>query len=209
MKRIQGIAVLAGALMTLCAGAAYAADPFPPIEIPGIDYSRDLCMWRINKSFDGNAEGVFWRRYECRTGLTSLHRTSIALRVLSNDGEGGCDEEYPRLPKNWFLETSGMTIYRQDGLAHYSGRVQVRDGAVGPVLFEGIMELMSRIGTHQALGERCDEEKHMEGWIVARGVEAFSNLTLRAMVAGEAALPGGVLPTPPLNRITGVIIESN
>jgi|SRR5215213_359096 len=212
MKRIQGVAVLVGVLMTLCAAGAYGAgDPFPPKEIPGIDYGRDLCMWRINKSFDGNAEGTFWREYDCKTGSTSLHRTEISLRVLSNDGdgEGGCDQEISGLPKNMYLEASGMTIYRKDGLAHFTGGIKLKDGAMGPVLFEGTMELMARIGTHQALGESCDEKQHMEGWIVARGVETLSNYTLRAMVAGEASLPGGPLLTPPLNRITGVIIESH
>ena len=59
MKRIQGVAALAGVLMTLCAAGAYGADdPFPPKEIPGIAYDRDLCMWRINKSFDGKAKGT-------------------------------------------------------------------------------------------------------------------------------------------------------
>jgi hypothetical protein len=211
MKRIQGVAVLVGVLMTLCAAGAYGTDdPFPPKEIPGIAYDRDLCMWRINKSFDGNAEKTFWRDYDCRTGSTGLYRTEIALRVLSNDGdgEGSCDQEIPGLPKTMYMEAWGMTIYRKDGLAHFTGGVKLKDGAAGPVLFEGTIELMARIGTHQALGESCDEKGHMEGWIVARGVEAFSNLTLRAMVAGEASLPGGLLPTPPLNRITGVIIES-
>lgn len=208
MKRIQGVAVLVGVLMTLGAAGAYGADPFPPEEIPGISYDRDLCMWRINKSFDGNAEAVFWRDYDCRSGSTSIHRTSIAFRVLSNDGEGGCDEEVPGVPKNMFLEASGMTIYRKGGLAHFTGGVKLKDGAAGPVLFEGTIELMARIGTHQALGESCDEAKHMEGWIVARGVESLSNYTLRAMVAGESVLPGGLAATPPLNRITGVIIEA-
>jgi hypothetical protein len=210
MKRIQGVAVLVGVLMTLCAGVAYAADPFPPMEIPGIDYNRKLCMWRINKSFDGVLSGDLWREYECRTGPTGISRTQIAFRVLSNGGEEGtCDQEVHGIPPNMYLESFGMTIHRKDDLAHYSGRVQLKDGALGPVLFEGTMELMARIGTHQALGERCDEEKHIEGWIVARGVDTLSNFTFRAMVAGEATLPNGLAATPPLNRITGVIIESN
>lgn len=211
MKRIQGVAVLVGVLMTLGAAGAYGADPFPPEEIPGIDHTRDLCMWRINKSFDGNAEGLFWRMYDCRTGSTSIHRTTITLRLLSNDGdgEGGCDQEVPPVPKNMLLEASGMTIHRQDGLAHFTGGVKLKDGATGPVLFEGTLELIARIGTHQALGESCDEKGHMEGWIVARGVESLSNLTLRAMVASEESLPGGPLLTPPFNRLTGVIIQAN
>ena len=99
-----------------------------------------------------------------------------------------------------------MTIHRRDGLAHFTGRVQLKDGALGPVLFEGTMELMARIGTHQALGEGCGEAEHVEGWIVARGVEKLSGYSLRAQVAGQATLPDGLAAVPPLNRITGVII---
>lgn len=205
MKRIQRVMILACALLAFCATGAYA-DPFPPMSIPGIDHSYDLCIWRINKSFDGLLEGDLWRRYTCTNSGTSVSRTQITFRVLSNDGVENCDEEVPGVPANWFLEASGMTIHRRDGLAHFTGRIQLKDGAAGPVLFEGTMELMARIGTHQALGEGCGEAEHIEGWIVARGVENLSGYTLRAQVAGQATLPDGLAAVPPLNRITGVII---
>lgn len=206
MKRSLRVLVLICGLMALCATGAHAADPFPPMTIPGIDHSFDLCLWRINKSFDGLLEGDLWRRYECKNGLTTVSKTTISFRVLSNDGVENCDEDVPDVPANWFLEASGMTILRRDGLAHFTGRVQLKDGALGPVLFDGTMELMARIGTHQALGEGCGEAEHIEGWIVARGVEKLDRYTLRAQVAGQATLPDGLAAVPPLNRITGVII---
>lgn len=206
MKRNQRVLVLICALLALSTTGAYAADPFPPMTIPGVDHSFDLCLWRINKSFDGLLEGDLWRRYTCASGGTSVSRTTITFRVLSNDGGESCDEDVPGVPANWFLEASGMTIERRDGLAHFTGRVQLKDGAVGPVLFDGTMELMARIGTHQALGEGCGELEHIEGWIVARGVEKLNGYSLRAQVAGQATLPNGLAAVPPLNRITGVII---
>jgi hypothetical protein len=205
VNRKQRILALVGVL-ALCSSRAHAADPFPPMTIPGIDHSFDLCVWRINKSFDGLLESAFWRQYECKNGATAVSRTKISFRVLSNDGVENCDEEVPDVPANWFLEAGGMTIHRRDGLAHFTGGVKLKDGAAGPVLFEGTMELMARIGTHQALGESCGEPEHIEGWIVARGVDALSGYTLRAQVAGQATLPGGLASVPPLNRITGVII---
>lgn len=207
MRRNQGAAVLVvGILMTLCATAAYAGDPFPPTPIPGIDHSYDQCLWRFNKFFDGNLTGEFLNGYTC-PGWTAQSATKIVFRVYSD--APNCDEEIPGVPPNLFLEASGTTIQRRDGLAHFIGKVQLRDTAVGPVVFEGTMELMARVGSHQSLGEACNELEHIEGWIVARGAGSLSDLTLRATVAFKGTLPDGLAAEPGHDRITGVVIKAS
>lgn len=208
MKRDQRILLLFLSLLLLAGGLAQAspADPFPPVEIPGIPDTGDYCLWRINKSFDGVLESEIQSVYGCRTGETKRSKTEINFRVLSSGGPG-CDEEVPGVPANLFLHASGFTIHRRgDGLAHFTGTVELKDGAAGPTLFKGTLELTARIGTHQALGEACNDIEHVEGWIVARGLDHLRNYTLRAMIAGKANLPNGLAAQAPFNRITGVII---
>lgn len=210
MKSARRILLLVLSLMVLAGGLAHAApaDPFPPVEIPGIPDTGDYCLWRINKSFDGLLDSEILSVYACRTGETKRSKTDITFRVLSNGGPG-CDEEVPGVPPNFFFQASGFTIHRRgDGLAHFTGTVELKDGAIGPTLFRGTLELTARIGTHQALGEVCNEIEHIEGWIVARGVDRLSIYTLRAMITGKADLPNGLAAQVPFNRITGVIIQA-
>lgn len=207
MKGKQRIAVVLGALLVLTGGLVYAQDPFPPISLPDIPSSGNYCLWRINKSFDGTLQAQLGFPYACETGETRHSPTTITFRVLSNNAPT-CDEAVPGVPANMFLQATGTTVHRADGLAYFTGTVVLRDGAAGPVLFRGPMELAGRVGTHQILGERCNEITHVEGWIVARGAGALGNLTLRAMVAGKADLPNGLAAEPPSNRITGVIVKA-
>lgn len=205
MNRDRRILLLVLSLLLLAVGLAQAADPFPPVEIPGIPDTGDYCLWRVNKSFDGLLESEILSVYGCRTGETKRSKTEISFRVLSTE----CDEEVPGVPPSLFLHASGFTIHRRgDGLAHFTGVVELKDGAAGPTVFKGTMELTARIGTHQALGEACNEIEHVEGWIVARGVGRLSIYTLRAMIAGKADLPNGLAAQPPFNRITGVILQA-
>lgn len=206
MKRNQGILVLVFALATLCAATAHAGDPFPPMSIPGIDYSYDLCMWRFNKFFDGDLTGNFLRGYTC-PGWTAQSDMKIGFRVYSD--APNCDEEIPGVPPNMYLEASGTTIQRRDGLAHFIGKVQLKQISPEVVFFEGTMELMARVGTHQSLGEACNELDHIEGWIVARGAGSLSDLTLRATVTFKATLPDGLAGEPGYNRMTGVVLKAS
>ncbi len=206
MKRNQGILFLVCTLMTLFATAAYAGDPFPPMPIPGIDHSYDQCLWRFNKFFDGDLTGEFLRGYTC-PGWTAQSGTKIVFRVYSD--APNCDEEIPGVPPNMLLEASGTTIQRRDGLAHFIGKVQLKQVTPEVVFFEGTLELLARVGTHQSLGEACDELEHIEGWIVARGVGPLSDLTLRATVALKATLPDGLAGEPGYNRITGVVLKAS
>ncbi|HEX6899018.1 MAG TPA: hypothetical protein VF789_04865 [Thermoanaerobaculia bacterium] len=204
--RNQRILILACILATLCAATAHAGDPFPPMSVPGIDHSYDQCLWRFNKFFDGNLTGEFLRGYTC-PAWTAQSDTKIVFRVYSD--APNCDEEIPGVPPNMLLEAAGTTILRRDGLAHFIGKVQLKQVSPEVVFFEGTLELLGRVGTHQSLGEACNELEHIEGWIVARGVDKLSDLTLRATVALKATLPDGLAGEPGHNRITGVVLKAS
>jgi len=205
----QRVVVLLGALLAFQGALAQAQfDPFPPIQLPDIPSSGNYCLWRINKSFDGTLQSqILGGRYQCATGETRHSPTTLTFRVLSMGG-ATCDEPVPGVPANLFLQATGTTVHRADGLAYFTGTVVLKDGAAGPTLFRGPMEVGGGIGTHQILGERCNELTHIEGWIVARGVGTLSDYTFRAMVAGKADLPNGLAGEAPANRITGVIVKA-
>ena len=206
MRRNPGALALVGIFMMLCATAAHAGDPFPPTPVPGIDYSYDLCMYRFNKFFDGDLTGEFLRGYTCPS-WTAQSGTKIGFRVYSD--APNCDEEIPGVTPNLYLEASGATIQRRDGLAHFIGKVLLREKPDGTIFFEGTLELMARVGTHQFLGEACDELDHVEGWIVARGAGSLSDFTLRASVTFKATLPDGLAGEPGYNRMTGVVLKAS
>ncbi len=206
MSRDRRILLLVLSLLLL-PSVAQAADPFPPVEIPGIPDTGEYCLFRFNKFFDGILMSELQSRWGCTTGETGRSKTEISFRVYSNGRE--CDEAVPGVPENLFLHASGFTLHRSgNGHAHFTGKVELKDGAVGPTIFEGTMELTARIGTHEALGEACNEFDHIEGWIVARGVGRLHVYTLRAMIAAKADLPNGLANEAPSNRITGVIVKA-
>jgi hypothetical protein len=207
MNRDRRILLLVLPLLLLAGGTAQAADPFPPAEIPGIPDTGEYCLFRFSKFFDGTLMSELQSVWGCTTGETRRSKTEINFRVYSNGRE--CDEEVPGVPANLFLHASGFTLHRRgNGPAHFTGTVELKDGATGPTIFEGTMELTARIGTHEALGEACNEFDHVEGWIVARGVGRLYVYTLRAMIAAKADLPDGLANEAPSNRITGVIIQA-
>jgi hypothetical protein len=207
MNRGRRILLLVLSLLLLAGGLAQAADPFPPMEIPGVPDTGEYCLWRFGKFFDGTLAGELQSIWGCKTGETQRSKTEINFRVYSNGRE--CDEEVPGVPANLFLHASGFTLHRGgNGPAHFTGTVELSDGAIGPTIFKGTMELTARIGTHEALGEACNEVDHVEGWIVARGVGRLSVYTLRAMIAAKADLPNGLAGEAPSNRMAGVIIKA-
>jgi hypothetical protein len=207
MNRDRRIFLLAVSLLLLAGGLAQAAELFPPVEIPGIPATGEYCLWRFGKFFDGTLAGELQSIWGCKTGEMRRSKTEISFRVYSNGRE--CDEAVPGVPENLFLHASGFTLHRSgNGPAHFTGTVELKDGAAGPTIFQGTMELTARIGTHEALGEACNEVDHVEGWIVARGVGRLHVYTLRAMIAAKADLPDGLAGEAPSNRISGVIIQA-
>jgi hypothetical protein len=207
MNRDRRIFLLAVSLLVLAGGLAQAAEMFPPVEIPGIPDTGEYCLWRFGKFFDGTLMGELQSIWGCKMGETRRSKTEINFRVYSNGRE--CDEAVPGVPENLFLHASGFTLHRSgNGPAHFTGTVELKDGPAGPTIFEGTMELTARIGTHESLGEACNEVDHVEGWIVARGVGRLYGYTLRTMIAAKADLPDGLAGVAPANRMAGVIIKA-
>jgi hypothetical protein len=181
------------------------------VTVPGVPAVGQSCLSRINKTFDGFIASQLGSPYFCsllgkfRVPLHSNSQTEIALRVYQKPE---CDETPSDVPGDFFLTASGNTIHQNTGLAHFTGQFELKDGGDGPVVFTGAMELLGRVGTHQALGEQCHETQHVEGWLVGRGLGQWSQYTLRAVVSAEASFPNGLINASPTNRITGVIVKA-
>jgi hypothetical protein len=130
--------------------------------------------------------------------------TEVAWRL----GAGiECDETMTVVP-NSFLGVRGTTIIRSDNFSHFSGRLNITDFPEDqpPItLFVGRMELIGRIGSHQFLGEHCEEREHFEGWLAASGRGSFEGFRMRCIVVGHGVFPEGVNAHVPVNRITGTL----
>ena len=101
-----------------------------------------------------------------------------------------CDEKKSPIPDGSVLSVSkkqGIMIVRKDGLSLFFGRFTISDPK-GIPLFTGYMELMDRIGTHhEPFGtEKCNQENHIEGWLVGKSSNILENLLLRALVVAKA-----------------------
>ena len=184
----------------------------PRITIPGIDPTGECCLFRINKRFDGGGSGEAGTSYQCRTGPTSRGTTKFAWRIFSQ-GAPTCDESTDLLPDS-VLNAGGAFIQRHDDFAHFIGRFAIARPLPAPpvTFFTGYIELLFRSGSHQHLsgivaGEKCNQEKHLEGWLLGRGQASLSTFTLRASIVGEATLPGVFAPVAELNRITGTLVS--
>ena len=108
------------------------------------------------------------------------------------------------------LQARGNTTARGDGFALFSGRfkiVRLEQGQVKEVYFVGIIYLASRIGSHQALGEECDEKDHLEGWLAGNGRNKLEKYSLRVALVAKGALPSSVLPDASINRISEVLAK--
>ncbi len=182
---------------------------FPDMEIPWIGSNTDYCILRVNRSFDGVFEGHEpERRYRCDELGTERFDSAVTWRVTASPG---CDESAKLLPHG-FLTSPGTTFLRQDGFAHYLGRfLLVKQDPASPdvPMFTGTLELIARSGSHQALGEACDEKGHVEGWLIGRGEGPAEKYTLRVIVVGESTLEPGThaFPNAAINRLTGTLIR--
>lgn len=188
---------------------ARAPGPFPPVSIPSIPLTGNYCIWRINKTFDGPVSAQLGTPYRCQTGPTRHSASQITFRVFSNGG-ANCDQPIPGIPANFRLEAKGATIHRQDGFAHFFGTFTFINGATNTRLFNGTIELIGRIGSHQFLDEKCDEDKHVEGWLVGSGLGNLARYSVRAVLTGQlsANLPQATAAVPAQTRLTGVIVKA-
>jgi hypothetical protein len=183
-----------------------AAPAFPDVIIPGVPPTGTCCLWRVHKRApQGQRIVQFGTPYQCPTGQTVRGNTTFRLPLVS---EGPPCDQGNFIPNNSVLEATGNTIKRADGFAHFFGEFTI----INPnnqVLFKGTMEAIDRIGTHHPPfgNEACNQQGHLEGWLVGRGVQQLQNLTLRALIVARASLPTGTAPAPVFASIDGVIIR--
>jgi hypothetical protein len=184
---------------------------FPSISIPWITSNTDYCIFRVNRSFDGTFEGRNPEaQYRCDRNGTMRFNAGVTWRITASLN---CDESSTLLPSG-FLTGRGETFLRDDGFAHYLGQftiVRKQLGQPDVPMFRGTMELIGRSGSHQALGEACDERGHVEGWMIGRGVAGgpAEKYALRVAVVGESTLEPGIhaFPNAAVNRLTGTLFR--
>lgn len=185
---------------------------FPDVTIPGLAANVNYCLFRVDRTFDGIFDTSKPSPYTCEgggeAGRTVRFVTTFTWRITA---ALQCDESLAIWPSTQ-LTAKGVTIARADGFAHFMAQFRiVKKNPPQPdvLYFRGILELISRSGSHQALGERCDEKDHIEGWLVGTGARPVSKFTLRAAIVakGQLAPGGGVFPDASVNRITGSLIK--
>lgn len=187
--------------------------PFPDAIIPGISPNGNYCIFRVNRVFDGMFEGPerATRSYICGTepeNDTIRFPATITWRITV---PSDCDESVSILPIS-VLNAKGTTIVRNDGFAHFIGRFKIiakQSGKADVTYFEGRMELIGRSGSHQKLGEDCNQDDHLEGWLIGRGRRPVPGYTLRVVIVGNGQLSLGiqVFPDASVNRLTGTLIK--
>ncbi|MGH2731837.1 MAG: hypothetical protein ACRDJG_02650 [Actinomycetota bacterium] len=180
---------------------------FPNVTIPGIPPAGDCCLWQLHKKAEGERRVKWGTTYTCDTGKTHRGDTRVVL-TLSTAGPP-CDQDPDLIPDGSRLEAKGNTIQRvTDRFSHFFGRFIISDPA-GTILFRGIVELIDRIGTHHEPfgGEECNEEGHVEGWLVGRGSSALPNHTIRALIVARASLPVEDGSAPVFASIDGALIK--
>jgi len=185
---------------------------FPDVKIPGISPGVNYCILRVDRTFDGMFESSqSGRPYQCGTGhpkKTIRCPTELTWRVTT---PLACDECASIWPSTQ-LQAKGINIARADGFADFVGKFDIVKKAMGQpdvLYFSGTIELISRSGSHQILGEACDEKQHMEGWLVGRGFGPASKFSLRAVIVARAEFSIGVGPfaDTSVNRITGALVK--
>lgn len=190
-----------------------APAPFPAVSIPGISPGVKYCVIRVNRTFDGLLENSNPTRYTCGTGAASIKIHSFASAVTFRiTAAAGCDESLSVLPPSQ-LTAKGTTIVRADGFAHFVGSfsiVKKETGKPDVTYFQGIIDLIGRNGSHQALGETCNEEMHVEGFLIGRGRRPVPNYMLRAeiVVKGTLSETLNTFADASVNRITGTLFKS-
>jgi hypothetical protein len=187
---------------------------FPDITIPGISANVKYCILRVDRTFDGVYEGSGRpATYTCGTGAdgkeTQRFSSAITWRITA---ALACNESASVFPTSQ-LTAKGITIARKDGFAHFIGKfsiVKKEQGKPDITYYQGTLELIGRSGSHQALGEACDEEEHIEGWLIGRGLRPVPKCTLRVEIVAKGNLAAGThaFPDASINRMTGTIIQS-
>ncbi len=213
-RKLQTAALSTAAILIpsvwLLAQVLPAAPPFPAVTIPGLPVSGNCCLFQLHQVASGNravaATGAPWA---CPRGANARFATKFAMKLSLSDP---CPQEQDSGVNltGALLTASGNTHRRADGFADFFGDVAIQS-PTGAILFKGSMEVFDQIASHHLTlfqCERCVEFNHLEGWLVAQGAGAFSNVELRAMIAGKGAWPVPTLPAAAVNlNLDGVLIK--
>lgn len=213
LSHLVSVCLLLGIL--LLQSACHHSEVPPPEAGPTLKPDGKYCLTRFNKSVDGSmlftdAAAV---SYNCDEGEFTRAELELELRIFHLQE---CDESVPPFPPSGnVLAAKGIAFYGADGLAQFTGDFQILHVPSAPegLLFEGTIELMARIGTHQAfhegeVGETCDADRHFEGWIMGRGIGDLDNYLIRAslMLDRTTNLPEvGTITSA--SRMTGMLLE--
>ena len=170
------------------------------------------CVRRFDRVFDGSIQSTMKLEYSCqaknawqRGVVTSQLTTILAWKITVSTN---CDESKLIFSATG-LKGNGTTIVRSDGFAHFSGTCSIIDKKAGqPEIthFNGTIELIGRNGSHQSRGELCNQNEHIEGWLVGQGQGELSNCVLKAIIVCRGIFPSGPLPDVSTNRITGSLV---
>lgn len=166
----------------------------------------NVCIRRFARTFDGITQSTGGPPYKCRAVGTERMTTSVTFRITA---KMECDDIGTLITVTG-LRAKGTTIRRSDGFAHFAGRAQIINAKPEPdvVLFSGTLDLIARVGSHQALGEACAPEGHVEGWFVGKGNGDISKMALQALLVGNGDLAAGThaFPDTSKNRIIGTLV---
>lgn len=190
-------------------------NPFPDVLIPGISSGVNYCIFRVDRTFDGVFEGAqrASSSYDCPSNTHVQKTTSFSSKMTWRITAAlNCEESISVWPSTQ-LTAKGITIARNDGFAHFIGSfsiVKKQSGQPDVTYFKGPLELIGRSGSHQSLGEACDEDQHIEGWIIGRGQGPVRKYTLQAVIVakGKLSIGVGAFPDALVNRLTGTLIKS-
>jgi hypothetical protein len=181
---------------------------YASIDMSGVVMTKRSCMIRVNRMFDGHVSGSRNRMFACTVGDLTMETRRVATEVAWRLGGGvACDESMPFVP-NSLIGAHGTTVVREGGFAHFMGCLSITDfpqDAAPVLLFVGRMDLIGRIGSHQFLGEACDEREHFEGWIAATGRGPLDRHRMRCVVVGHGELPQGLVGNTLVNRLVGTL----
>jgi hypothetical protein len=172
----------------------------PTTEIVDTPAGEKICLLRIDKNLKGEQSVSVGAQYDCQMATVN---GKLQLKLIISTA--GCDEDPNLIPNNSVLAARGSYILRKDRLAHFWGTFTIKTPA-GSTVFKGRIETFYRVGSHTAGNcEKCDPERHVEGWLV--GVHSSGKLSLRAMIAAQASAPTPTNTPSFSGKLAGVVVR--
>jgi hypothetical protein len=187
--------------------------PYPQTTIPTLPTTGNFCLWQVHKEIkDGSLTPRLGPPYQCGAKKPyAVQRGNLKVTFEFYTAGTPCDQAPDLIPNGSRLIASGVVFRRADGLVDFAsygrGRFAIMDPN-GLLLFTGFVELMIRIGTHQPpFGqEHCEQENHMEGWLVGLGATKWEGMCLRALLVANAVLDRNEPTSIKQGYLNGVVV---